>query len=512
MKATVTYVTFAPIAKLDGRLTSNAASVRYRVLLPAQQLARRGFKIDVRTTPKTGWPEDAADSIRSDTVVFSKSFHPSNEDLAEDLKYAGAQVVLDVCDNHFEHPEYGPHYHRMVEIADRVIASTDRMAQIIEHHTGRKASVISDPLENPRGQPAFLPRFPAVRLLWFGHPTNLDSLFGALPRLAEAGRRYPIHLRVVTSPIPGLAEKLGAVNGQHHAAFQIELTPWSPQAVRDATAECDIVIIPSLSNDRKSVKSPNRLIESIWAGRCVVANPIPSYEPFGQHCWLGDDLAEGIFWAVGNPEEVVGRITDGQRALAYDHSAYAISRQWEAVIAETVDEPLRLNLGCGDKILPDYVNVDIVESRKGQRPDIMTSVDDLSMFASNSVDEVLAVHVVEHFWRWETLEILKEWVRILKPGGRMILECPNLKSACERFLQDPVRFSRQDQEGQRTMWVFYGDPAWKDPYMIHRWGFIPESLGRLMEEAGLVDVRQEPAQFKLREPRDMRITGIKPSI
>lgn len=61
------------------------------------------------------------------------------------------------------------------------------------------------------------------------------------------------------------------------------------------------------------------------------------------------------------------------------------------------------------------------------------------------------------------------------------------------------------------MWVFYGDPAWKDPYMIHRWGFIPESLGSLMEEAGLVDVRREHAQFKLREPRDMRVTGVKPS-
>jgi hypothetical protein len=30
-----------------------------------------------------------------------------------------------------------------------------------------------------------------------------------------------------------------------------------------------------------------------------------------------------------------------------------------------------------------------------------------------------------------------------------------------------------------------------------------------MHQAGLTDLKQEPAQFKLREPRDMRITGIK---
>lgn len=60
------------------------------------------------------------------------------------------------------------------------------------------------------------------------------------------------------------------------------------------------------------------------------------------------------------------------------------------------------------------------------------------------------------------------------------------------------------------MWVFYGDPRWQDPYMVHRWGYTPESLGELMQEVGLVEVRQEPAQFKLREPRDMRMVGIKP--
>jgi hypothetical protein len=33
----------------------------------------------------------------------------------------------------------------------------------------------------------------------------------------------------------------------------------------------------------------------------------------------------------------------------------------------------------------------------------------------------------------------------------------------------------------------------------------------LLAEVGLGDVRQEPAQFKQREPRDMRIVGLKPA-
>lgn len=170
---------------------------------------------------------------------------------------------------------------------------------------------------------------------------------------------------------------------------------------------------------------------------------------------------------------------------------------------------IKLNLGCGDKILEGYINVDVVESRAGKSPDIICELSDLKIFPNDYADEVMAIHVVEHFWRWEIENVLKEWIRVLKPGGKMILECPNLISACQEFLKNPDVSSLGGPEGQRSMWVFYGDPAWKDPFMMHRWGYTPNSLGTLMHNCGLMDLRQEPAQYKLREPRDMRITGIK---
>jgi hypothetical protein len=103
---------------------------------------------------------------------------------------------------------------------------------------------------------------------------------------------------------------------------------------------------------------------------------------------------------------------------------------------------------------------------------------------------------------------LREWQ--LKPGGKMILECPNLITACQEFLRDPDKTSQPGPEGQRTMWVFYGDPRWQDPLMVHRWGYTPYSLALLLKNCGLTTIKQEAAQYKLREPRDMRVTGLKP--
>lgn len=173
------------------------------------------------------------------------------------------------------------------------------------------------------------------------------------------------------------------------------------------------------------------------------------------------------------------------------------------------DGKTRLNLGCGDKLLQNYINVDVVPSRSECKPDILCDLRKLE-FENDFADEILSVHVIEHFYRWEIEDLLTEWKRVLKPGGKIVIECPNIISAAHTILKNRNQLSGIDSQVKESLWVLYGDPQWKDPYMIHRWGYSPESLKKLLEDNGFENVRRRAAFFKQKEPRDMRFEATKP--
>ena len=105
--------------------------------------------------------------------------------------------------------------------------------------------------------------------------------------------------------------------------------PWSIEKLREVLDKTDIVIIPSKQNDRKTVKSPNRLIETVRQGKFVVSDPIPSYEPFG--AWMCvNGIKEGLQWVKDNPEKIENRIAEAQTYIKNIHSPERIGLLWEA--------------------------------------------------------------------------------------------------------------------------------------------------------------------------------------
>lgn len=528
---------------------SDHASVRYRALLPAIALGQAGAEVSVVRNAEWYWPAAGLKSQRADVVVIGKIFVDPNKARFEKesrhvlaqvvaAKTAGAFVVADFVDDHFERPDVGETWRTLAATVSACVASTETMAARVREFTKAPVMVVGDPLASPRGRPqVFRPGTAersqmsnVLRLAWYGHRSNWASLLPWIELLDELVDEQPYQLTIVTEPRAEMSSFVQEFNQTHGQDAQLDLVAWSEDAQWQAVRDADVVLIPSdPQNPKKAVKSTNRLTDALNAGRYVIASPLPAYAPFAAFVSLTEAPVEALRWYLTHPEEALQRIERGQAAAQAACGLDVIAAQWECVFdsaspsvpggamlapvrpaRSSTNAPVKLNLGCGDKILPGYVNVDVVEARAGKAPDVLCDLRELTPFADDCADEVMSVHVVEHFWRWEVEDVLKEWVRVLKPGGKFIVECPNLQAACEAFLADPDARSAPDKRGQTTMWVFYGDPQWKDPLMVHRWGYTPNSLGQLLRSVGLVDVRQEPAQYKLREPRDMRVVGFKP--
>ncbi len=89
---------------------------------------------------------------------------------------------------------------------------------------------------------------------------------------------------------------------------------------------------------------------------------------------------------------------------------------------------MKLNLGCGTKKMPGFVNVDIrlnpdpnaPESHKTfTDPDVIDDIRVLSKFENNSVDLIYNCHVFEHFKKNERISVLERWFEVLKPEGTL---------------------------------------------------------------------------------------------
>lgn len=128
-------------------------------------------------------------------------------------------------------------------------------------------------------------------------------------------------------------------------------------------------------------------------------------------------------------------------------------------------------------------------------------------FPDNYADQAAAIHVIEHFYQWEAPEVLKEWLRVLKPGGKLILECPCLDKVYE-YIVKLVQSGHATKSQFMTTFVFWGDPKYRDPYMVHRWGYFKETLVELMQSVGFRDVTVEEPRYHF-AMRDMRVTGVK---
>jgi predicted SAM-dependent methyltransferase len=179
---------------------------------------------------------------------------------------------------------------------------------------------------------------------------------------------------------------------------------------------------------------------------------------------------------------------------------------------EPSGEPVKLNLGSGLYVAPGWINIDgsiktlfvkmprpvlnvafpLTQAGDGFSRDEFADLLREHRFvfhnlkygiplADSSVDFIFCSHMLHHLYRDEALMLLREAVRVLKPGGTMRLAVPDLERIVALYLEG--------KREQALEYFFYPKKPRGDLYRrAYQYDFV--LLKALMEEAGVRNVRR----------------------
>jgi GT2 family glycosyltransferase len=165
---------------------------------------------------------------------------------------------------------------------------------------------------------------------------------------------------------------------------------------------------------------------------------------------------------------------------------------------------IKLNLGAGGIEHKDYLSVDLHDNRASIIMDA-TKLD----FEENSVAEILAVHLFEHLSPYKALDVLKGWLRILRPGGKLVMEMPDVEQLCKRFVTADTgqRYGILNAVYGSVNTTGEGEPS--EITSPHLFGWWPQSIADHLLNAGFVDVKFGPERYPHPES-NMHVEATKP--
>lgn len=169
----------------------------------------------------------------------------------------------------------------------------------------------------------------------------------------------------------------------------------------------------------------------------------------------------------------------------------------------------RLNIGAGNVPLQGWYNIDKyyypgspetltdqreVEKWKDTEDSRWIYGDAIDLpFSDEAFDEVMMVHVLEHLDMGQGSLAIMQAYRVLKPGGTLEIELPDLLVACELMPTVHVTHTGDNQPWHRVMGLLYGGDDGEGQY--HMCGYTKEYLKFKLEERGFKHIEEVPVGF-----------------
>ena len=155
-------------------------------------------------------------------------------------------------------------------------------------------------------------------------------------------------------------------------------------------------------------------------------------------------------------------------------------------IEDFLEEDVKLHIGCGDKRLAGYVNIDIVPT---EASDVVMDVSkDLYLVPSDIASEIRLESAFEHFYRYDQLTILKHFHRILKKRARLVIMwLPDFDVIIDAYLKNEAGIVGSRFDLFNVYRYTHGDPVPRNsPHQLHKDIFNKDSIRRLLEDKKLI--------------------------
>lgn len=138
---------------------------------------------------------------------------------------------------------------------------------------------------------------------------------------------------------------------------------------------------------------------------------------------------------------------------------------------------MKLNIGCGKTYKEGFINIDAYDQTVADK---IMPANNLK-FPSNSVDKIESLQLIEHLGLFNAIYALSEWFRVLKPGGDLLIETPNLEKSFKKFING-------DLETRKNVlsWIY----GVESEGMIHKFCFPEELLEDQLKKIGFTNIEK----------------------
>jgi predicted SAM-dependent methyltransferase len=153
----------------------------------------------------------------------------------------------------------------------------------------------------------------------------------------------------------------------------------------------------------------------------------------------------------------------------------------------------KIQLGCGGNLLPGWLNTD-GQSHGWFHPDgVKLDASQPFPIRDNCFDYVYSEHMIEHLTYWGGQNMLGESFRILKPGGRIRISCPNFQFLIDMYT-NPEQIHRDYVKKTNPEWAPYADPIFTFNNYVRDWGhqfiYDKKSMQLSLVAAGFENVEE----------------------